>query len=140
MVAGWSRFTQATARLLAATAAPAQMNMSGTMRMQEAQRDPRQLRAHVQVQQQFLNPDLRQVEHQHHPGVDRAMPAKQHEVGAVKLGSAVQNLAETHGAKVGFHAGSLANGLVALGRILAQVEKPMPCASYRGVHAIFANK
>ena len=81
---------------------------------------PGQLACQVLDPQQFLYADLDQAQHQQNAGIDGGDAGKQQKVLAIELGGAVEDLAESKRAQVGFHARFLWNQRRALAGILAQ--------------------
>ena len=126
MVAGWSRLTQGHGAVVGGYGSAGKDEHEGENKDEEAEGEPGQLLRHMQMEQELLDSDLPQVEHQQNSGVDPGDARKEHEVGAVKLGGAVQDLAQRHGAKVGLHSRLLLKGLLALGGMLAQRENRLP--------------
>ena len=82
MVAGWPRWTQATARQMAATEA-----------------------GDVEILQQDSQAEEEQVEDQRHAGIWDENTREEDKVVAIELGRTVKDFAERERAEAGFHAG-----------------------------------
>ena len=126
-MAGSPRCTQPTARLLAATGNPPTRNEHKELNDQPDAAGQHDEACQVLCAKDFLDTDLQQVQHQDGAGVDRGDAGEEPEIGAVKLGGAVEDFAEGKGRRLVSMANPCCRLGCRLGGILAQHWRIAPC-------------